>query len=104
VKCGYCNRGFHPEHACMKKTIDQMAHTLQQNNLGGHIPENARKKDVEKPPDDRGKGRDGHDLVVVSSSSTTWILDSGASNHMASSQDSFTSLEPCTRSFHFNGR
>jgi len=63
VKCGYYNRGFLPELSCMNKTIDEMTHILQQNNLGGHILKNARKKDVEKILDDRGKCRYGHDLV-----------------------------------------
>jgi hypothetical protein len=37
----------------MRNIIDHMEQTLQQNNLA--VPENARKKDVEKPLDDRGK-------------------------------------------------
>jgi hypothetical protein len=28
TKCGYYNRGYHPESSCMKKTIDLMAQTL----------------------------------------------------------------------------
>ncbi|KAH9291034.1 hypothetical protein KI387_044163 [Taxus chinensis] len=28
-KCTYCNRGYHPESSCMKKTIDLMAQSLQ---------------------------------------------------------------------------
>jgi hypothetical protein len=47
-KCSYCNHGYHPESSCMKKTIDLMAQTLQQNNLGDCIPENAKKKLREK--------------------------------------------------------
>lgn len=43
-KCSYCNRGYHPESSCMKKTIDLMAQTLQQNNLSNLIPEGAKKK------------------------------------------------------------
>jgi hypothetical protein len=37
-KCTYCNRGFHPESACMKKQIDLMTQILQKNNLGDQIP------------------------------------------------------------------
>jgi hypothetical protein len=44
TKCGYCNHGYHPESACMKKQIDQMVQILQKNNLGDHIPEAAKKK------------------------------------------------------------
>jgi hypothetical protein len=47
---------FMIEHACMKNTIDQMAHILQHNNLGGQVLKNARKKEVENPPNDKGKG------------------------------------------------
>ena len=48
-KCPYCNRGYHPEFSYMKKTIDLMAMTLQQNNLGHHILESSKKKTEEKP-------------------------------------------------------
>jgi hypothetical protein len=40
----------------MKKTIDQMECILQENNLGGQVAENARKKEVENPLDDKEKG------------------------------------------------
>ena len=50
-KCGYCNRGFHPKSSCMKKTTDLMANSLQQNNLRDCIPENAKKKLGDQPPD-----------------------------------------------------
>jgi hypothetical protein len=45
-KCSYCQKGYHPEYSCMRKTIDEMAKMLQQNNL--MVPTNARKKDEEK--------------------------------------------------------
>jgi hypothetical protein len=47
-KCTYCHKGFHSESACMQKQIDMMSQILQQNNLGDHIPEGAKKK---KPED-----------------------------------------------------
>ena len=87
--CNYCHRGFHPESACMKKTIDLMAQTLQQHNLGDHIPENAKKKSGEKAPDPRGNR---HALIALHSAPQEWIIDSGASHHMASSKESFSSL------------
>jgi hypothetical protein len=43
------------------------------------------------------KDCDGHALMVVTSSPSTWILDSGASNHMAAKKESFLSIEECTR-------
>eukprot|EP00253_Pinus_taeda_P004632 PITA_04632 len=87
--CNYCHHGFHLESACMKKTIDLMAQTLQQHNLRDHIPENAKKKSGEKAPNPRGNG---HALIALHSAPQEWIIDSGASHHMASSKESFSSL------------
>jgi hypothetical protein len=89
-KCTYCNRGFHPESTCMKKKIDLMAHILQKNNLGDHIPEGAKKK-----PEDQSPRGNPHALVVVHSSPDAWIVDSGTSHHMASTQDVLSSLTTC---------
>jgi hypothetical protein len=41
-KFTYCQRGFHPELACMQKQIDQMAQILHKNNLGDRIPKGAK--------------------------------------------------------------
>ena len=43
TKCTYCHKGWHPESACMKKTIDMMAQLLDKNNIP--LPEGARKKE-----------------------------------------------------------
>ncbi len=80
----------------MRKTIDEMAKQLQQHNLT--VPENAKKKDDNRTRDGRGRARDGHDLMAVTSTPSSWILDSGASNHMAASKDEFSSIEESTRS------
>lgn len=53
-------------------------------------------RNLKKPPDDQAKEQNGHALVIVHASLDTCILDSGASDHMAASKDSFSSLEPCT--------
>jgi len=90
VICGYWNRGFHAKHAYMKNTIEQMAHILQHNNLGGQVLENSWKKEVENPSDDKGKWWNGH------ASSNIWIFDSWAYDHMAATKYSFIFLEPCT--------
>ena len=37
VKCSYCGQGFHPEHACMKKNIDDMTLLLERKNI--NLPE-----------------------------------------------------------------
>jgi hypothetical protein len=89
-KCSYCQKGYHPEDSCMMKTIDEMAKMLQQNNL--MVPANARNKDEEKPIEGKGKACNGH---AVTSSPSTWILDSGASNHMAAKKESFSSIKEC---------
>lgn len=47
-KCSYCNHGYHPESSCMKKTIDLMAQTLQQNNLGNLISKVLRRSRKKK--------------------------------------------------------
>ena len=81
----------------MQKQIDHMAHLLEKNNL--KVLDNVKKttsvEQFEKPPNDKGKGK-AHVLVVVTSASSfTRVLDSGASYHMTSSKDVFTSMEPC---------
>ena len=43
VKCSYCGKGFHHEHACMKKKIDEMTSLLERNNI--NFPENLRRRD-----------------------------------------------------------
>jgi hypothetical protein len=86
TKCGYCNHDYHPESSCMKKTIDLMVQTLQQNNLGDCIPENAKKKPGDKAPQNRGNS---HALISIHSSPDAWILDSGASHHMEATKMSY---------------
>ena len=78
TKCTYCHKGWHLESACMKKTIDMMVQLLEKNNIP--VPEGARKKD-------KGSGLDNkercHALVTGSSNSSSFIIDLGASRHMA---------------------
>jgi hypothetical protein len=45
-----------------------------------------------------GRVRDGHALMAVTSNPSSWILDSGALNHMAASKYEFSSIEESTRS------
>jgi hypothetical protein len=93
-QCTYCNKPNHEESTCMKKQIDLMAHALQQNNLGNFIPEGVKKQ---KEEDHAPKKGNHHALVAINSSSDSWIIDSGASHHMAAKEEVFSSLSPCSR-------
>ena len=88
--CSYYSKCFHLKENCMRKTIDEMAKQLQQHNLT--VPENAKKKDDNRTRDGTGRARDGHDLMAFTSTLSSWILDSGASNHMAASKYEFSSI------------
>jgi hypothetical protein len=92
-KCTYCHKGFHLESAFMKKKIDLMSQILQQNNLGDCIPEGANKK----IPEDLNSKKDNssHALIAINSSLDAWIVDSGASHHMATSEAIYSSLDAC---------
>jgi hypothetical protein len=71
-----------------------MKQVLQKNNLGGFIPEGAKKK---KEEDRAPKKGNHHAMVAINSSSNSWIIYSGASHHMATQNEVFTSLSPCSR-------
>jgi hypothetical protein len=92
-KCTYCNKPNHEESTCMKKLIDLMAQTLQQNNLGNFILEGVNKQKEEDFSPKKGNHRA---LVAISSSSDSWIIDSGASHHMAAKEEVLSSLSPCS--------
>jgi hypothetical protein len=83
-----------PFRICMhEKKIDLMSQILQQNNLGDRIPEGAKKK---KPEDlNSKKGNSSHALIAINSSPDAWIVDSGASHHMAASKEVYSSLDAC---------
>jgi len=77
----------------MNKTIELMAQTLQQKNLGNCIPGNAKKKSGEKAPKTQGNA---HDLIEINSSIVAWIIDSRASHHMEAIKDVLSSLKTFT--------
>jgi hypothetical protein len=92
-KCTNCHKGFHPEYACMKKQIYIMNQILQKNNLGDCIPEGSKKK---KPEDqNHKKGNSSHALIAINYSLDSWIIDSGASHHMAATKVVYSSLDAC---------
>ena len=65
----------------------------QKNNFGDFIPEGAKKK---KEEDHAPKKGNHHALVAIISSSDSWIIDYGASHHMAAKEEVFTSLSSCS--------
>jgi hypothetical protein len=92
-KCTYCHKGFHLEYACMQKQIDMMCQILQKNNLGDRIPEGAKKKKLEDL--NSRKDNSSHALIAINSSPDAWIIDSGASHHMDTSEEVYSSLDAC---------
>jgi hypothetical protein len=92
-KCTHCQRGFNSEYVCMQKQIDQMAQILQQNNPGDRIPKGAKKKKLEDL--NPKKGNSSHALISIDFSPDAWIVDSGASDHMASKKEVYSSLDAC---------
>jgi hypothetical protein len=83
-----------PSRICMhEKKIDLMSQTLQQNNLGDRIPKGAKKKKAEDL--NSKKGNSSHALITINSCIDAWIVDLGASNHMASSEKIYYSLDAC---------
>ena len=71
----------------MNKTIDQMVQLMEKNSI--HVPDDARKKDGTSSSDNKEKC---HALVEGTSNSPTFIIDSGASRHIFSTGELFSSM------------
>ena len=87
-KCAYCNKGNHTESSCMKKQIDMLTKLLEKNGIS--LLENSKKREGGSSSDDRERV---HALVAGTSSSPSFIIDSGASRHMVSTKEAFSSLD-----------
>ena len=87
VLCTYCGRSFHSESSCMRRQLDEMALLLKKHNIS--LPASARKDDSEEEEDEEYQ-REGHALKACCTSTDVFLIDSGASNHMASSRESFS--------------
>src|SRR5713101_10030424 len=87
-KCAYCNKGNHSESSCMKNQIDMLTQLLEKNGIS--LPDNSKKREGGSNSEDRERV---HALVVGTSSSPSFIIDSGASRHMVSTKEAFYSLD-----------
>ena len=89
VLCSYCGRGFHSESSCMRIQLDEMALLLKKHNIS--LPASIRKDDSEEE-EDKQYQRKGHALKACCTSTHVSLIDSGASNHMIASRESFSSF------------
>ncbi|KAH9316607.1 hypothetical protein KI387_025234 [Taxus chinensis] len=96
-KCSYCKNSGHDEHHCFWKQIDHLTHLLEKNKISvpESVKQNAQKGESSKAKESKNEKKKGKALVARSAPSSTWIIDSGASHHMASSEVEFSSIEPC---------
>ena len=88
VKCSYCGKVFHPEHACMKKNINEMTLLLERNNI--NLPESVRKRDNQYRDTQQERG---YALMTSTSKRKSLLIDFGALNHMMGSKESFSSVD-----------
>ena len=75
-KCSYCGKGSHPEHACMKKKLDEATSLLERNNtnLFGNISEERQSRSG--IPARKGTCSQGKHLNVQSSYHRIWSFKS----------------------------
>jgi hypothetical protein len=84
-----------PFRICMHEKTNRfdVSDTSEKKNLGDRIPEGAKKK---KPEDlNSKKDNSSHALIAINSSPDAWIVDSGESHHMATSEAVYSSLDAC---------
>ena len=72
----------------MKNQIDMLTQILEKNNIS--LPDCSKNREGGSNSEDKERV---HALVAVTSSSTSFIIDSGASRHMVSTKETFSSLE-----------
>ena len=73
----------------MRRQLDEMTLLLKKHNVAA--PSSARKDESEE--EDEEHQRKGHALKASCSTTQVFLIDSGASNHMAASRESFSSLQ-----------
>ena len=74
----------------MRRQFNEMALLLKKHNIS--IPASARKDDSEEEEDEEYQ-RKGHALKACCTSPDVFLVDSGASNHMDKSIESFSSFQ-----------
>ena len=87
--CSYVGRGFHLESSCMRRTIDEMALLLKKHNI--IVPARARKANHREETEEHEEAC--HALKASCSKAHAFLINSGASNHMFASRESFSSLQ-----------
>src|SRR5713226_8117411 len=87
-KCTYYSKGNHSESSCMKKQIEMLTQPLEKNGIS--LPGSSKKREGGSSLEDKERV---HALVAGTSSSPSFIIDSGASRHMVSTKEAFTSLD-----------
>ena len=90
VLCSYYGRGFHSESSCMRRQLDEMALLLKKHKI--YVPASVKKYDSEEEEDEEYQMK-GHALKACCTSTHVFLIDSGASNHMVASRESFSSLQ-----------
>ena len=76
----------------MKKKLDEATSLLEKNHI--NLPEIFRRRDRH---DRETQHERGHALMASTLKSMALLIDSGASNHMMASKDSFSSLDTSKR-------
>ena len=84
-----CGRGFHFKSAYMRRQLDEMALLLKKHNI--FAPNSARKDESEEEEEEYQ--RKGHALKACCTSAPIFLIDFGASNHMAAFKESFSSFQ-----------
>ena len=74
----------------MRRQLDEMALLLKKHNI--YVPASARKDDSKEEYDEEYQ-RKFHALKACCTSAPVFLIDSGASNHMATSRESFSSFQ-----------
>ena len=84
VKCSYYRKGFHVEHSCMKKKLDEATSLLGKNHI--NLLESFRRRDQQ---DREPQYERGYALMESTSKSKQLLIDSRALNHIIAEIDSF---------------